>query len=203
MIGLSLVKSASKSAVAQAVRMLALRLELHQVHDVDHADLQLGKMLRSRMVHGGQRFQRGHVAAAGHDHVRLAALVVAGPRPDADAGGAVLDGGVHVEPLRRRLLAGHDHVHVVAAAQAVVGHGEQRVRIGRQVDAHDFGLLVGHVVDEAGVLVAEAVVVLPPDMRGQQVVQRRDGPRQGIRRATFSHLACWLNIESTMWMNAS
>ena len=30
------------------------------------------------------------------------------------------------------------------------------------------------MVDEAGVLVGEAVVVLPPDVGGQQVVQRRD-----------------------------
>ena len=29
------------------------------------------------------------------------------------------------------------------------------------------------------------------------------GRRQGRSRVTFSHLACWLNIESTMWTNAS
>ena len=29
------------------------------------------------------------------------------------------------------------------------------------------------------------------------------GRRQGRCRATFSHFACWLNIESTMWMKAS
>ena len=29
------------------------------------------------------------------------------------------------------------------------------------------------------------------------------GARQGISRETLSHFACWLNIESTMWMNAS
>ena len=29
------------------------------------------------------------------------------------------------------------------------------------------------------------------------------GRRHGIRLQAFSHLACWLNIESTMWMNAS
>ena len=29
------------------------------------------------------------------------------------------------------------------------------------------------------------------------------GMRHGICRVTFSHFACWLNIESTMWMNAS
>ena len=44
---------------------------------------------------------------------------------------------------------------------------EQRVGVGRQVDADHLGLLVDHVVDEAGILVAEAVVVLPPDVRAQ------------------------------------
>jgi hypothetical protein len=29
------------------------------------------------------------------------------------------------------------------------------------------------------------------------------GGRHASLRATLSHLACWLNIESTMWMNAS
>ena len=166
MIGLSLVNSASKSVSRQAVRVLARRLELHQVHDVDDAHLQLRQVL-AQQLDGGQRLQRRHVAAAGHDHVRLAALVVAGPLPDAEAGGAVLDRLVHRQPLRRRLLAGHDHVDVVAAAQAVVGHAQQRVGVRRQVDADDLGLLVDDVVDEAGVLVAEAVVVLPPDVRAE------------------------------------
>ena len=125
MIGLSLVKRASKSWSRQAVRVLAGRLQLHQVDDVDDAHLQLRQVL-AEQLHGRQRLQRGHVAAAGHHHVGLAALVVAGPLPDADAGGAVLDRLVHRQPLRRRLLAGHDHVDVIAAAQAVVGHRQER-----------------------------------------------------------------------------
>jgi hypothetical protein len=51
--------------------------------------------------------------------------------------------------------------------------------VRRQVDADDLGLLVDDVVDEAGVLVAEAVVVLPPDVRGEQVVERGDRPPPG------------------------
>ena len=35
------------------------------------------------------------------------------------------------------------------------------------------------MVDEAGVLMAEAVMVLAPDVRGQQVVQGRNGPPPG------------------------
>ncbi len=73
-----------------------------------------------------------------------------------------------------RLLAGHHHVDVLARPQAVVVGGQQRVGVRRQVDPDDLGALVDHVVDEAGVLVAEAVVVLAPDMAGQKVIQARD-----------------------------
>jgi len=65
-------------------------------------------------------------------------------------------------------------------------------------------LLVDHKVNETGVLVTETVVVLPPNMRGgEQVVREAIDLRQGISLADVcSHLACWLNMESTMWMNA-
>ena len=96
------------------------------------------------------------------------------------------------------MLARHHHVDVMAAAQAMIHHRQQAIGIGRQVDAHDLGLLVHHVIDEAGILVREAIVVLPPDMRGQQVVERGDLAPPGQAAVTFSHLACWLNIESTM-----
>ena len=77
------------------------------------------------------------------------------------------------------LLPGHDHVHVVAAAQAMVRHRQQAIGVGRQVNPYDFGLLVDHMVDETGVLVGEAVVVLAPYVRGQQVVERRQRPAPG------------------------
>ncbi len=88
---------------------------------------------------------------------------------------------LHVQPLRRRVLAGHHDVHVVPAAQTVIHYRQQAVGIGRQVDAHDRGLLVHRHVDEAGVLVGEAVVILPPDVGRQQVVEGCDlaPPLQG------------------------
>ena len=150
--------------VGQTVRVFAPRLEFHQIHHVDHPDFQFGEKL-PQQLDSGQGFEGRHVATTHHHDIRLAAAVVARPRPDADAGGAMFDGGVHVEPLRRGLLPGDNHVHVVAAAQAVVRHREQGVRIGRQIDADDFRLLVHDVVDETGVLMAETVVVLPPHMR--------------------------------------
>ena len=99
--------------------MLALRLQLHQVDDVDHPDLQIGQML-AKDRDGRQNLERRRVAAAGHHDVRLAALVVAGPLPDADAFRAMHDRRVHGQPLRQRVLAGHHHVDVVPAAQAVI-----------------------------------------------------------------------------------
>ena len=58
----------------------------------------------------------------------------------------------------------------------MVGHAEQRVGVRRQVDADDVGLLVEGDIDEARILMAEAVVFLMPDMARQQIIQRRDGP---------------------------
>ena len=65
----------------------------------------------------------------------------------------------------------------------MIGDPEQRVGVRRKVDADDVGLLVGDEVDEAGILVAEAVVVLAPDVRGQEIVERGDRapPRQAAR----------------------
>ena len=163
---------------AQPVRVLALRLQLHQIDDIDHPDLQIGQML-AQNGNGGQNLQRGRVAAAGHHHVRLGVLVVAGPLPDADAFRAMHDGGVHGQPLREGVFAGHHHVDVMPAAQAVIEDREQAVGVGRQINAHDIGLLVDHVVEEAGILVREAVVVLLPDVGGEQIVQRRDLPAPG------------------------
>src|SRR5579862_1009305 len=68
--------------------------------------------------------------------------------PDADAFRAMLDRGVHREPLRRRVFSGDHHVHIMHAAQAVIHDREQAVGVWRQIDAHDFGLFVDDVIDE-------------------------------------------------------
>ena len=57
----------------------------------------------------------------------------------------------------------------------MVGDGEQAVGVGREIDARDVRALVGDDVEEAGVLVGEAVVVLPPDERGDEEVDGGDG----------------------------
>ena len=78
------------------------------------------------------------------------------------------------------MLAGDHDVDVVAAAQAMIHHRQETIGIGRQIDAHDLGLLVDDVVDEARILMRESIVVLAPDVRAQQIVQRGDlaPPRQ-------------------------
>ncbi len=104
--------------------MLGAGLQLEQIDHVDEADLEVGELLAQQ--HGrGQRLLRGNVAGGGHHDVGLAAFVVAGPVPDADALGAVRDRRVHVHVLQVALLVADDHVDVVLAAQAVVGDREQ------------------------------------------------------------------------------
>src|SRR5262245_4003503 len=56
---------------------------------------------------------------------------------------------------------------------------QQTVGIRRKIYADDFGLLVDNVIDEPWVLVAEAVMVLSPDVARQKVVQRADRPPPG------------------------
>ena len=129
--------------IGQSVRMFGLRLERHQVHHVDHSNPDIRDVL-AQQVDGSQRFQRRDVAAAGHDDVGFAAFVVARPIPDADSGRAMLDRRIHIQILQRGLLAGDDHVHVIPAAQAVIGHREQAVRVGRQIHAHDVRFLIDH-----------------------------------------------------------
>ena len=80
MTGLFVREQRIEVLVGQAVRMLAGRLQLHQVDDVDHADLQLRQVL-AQQLDRRQHFQRRHVAGGGHDHVGLAAVRRCWPTP--------------------------------------------------------------------------------------------------------------------------
>ncbi len=174
--------------VRQAVGVLAVRLQAHQVHHVHHPDLQIGEVV-AEDGDGGQGLQGGGLPAAGQDDVRLSTLVVGGPLPDADALGAVLHRLLHGQPLGPGMLGGHQDVDIVPAGDAVVEAGEQAVGIRGQVHPHHVGLLVGHMVQEAGVLVGEAVVVLLPDVGGEDIVLGRRYPAARAARCRFS--ATW------------
>src|SRR5207244_9972439 len=82
----------------------------------------------------------------------------------------------HIQPLRSRLFAGNNHVHIVSTTEAVIRYREQTVGVGRKIDPYDLGLLVNHMIDEAWILVAKAVVILPPDVGGEKIVKRRNRP---------------------------
>src|SRR5262249_17050881 len=106
--------------IREAVWVLARWLKLHEIDDIDDSDLQIGRML-SKKVDGGEGLRGRHVTAAGHDDVRLAAPIVAGPLPDTESSFAVLDRLVHRQPLRSGLLARDDDVDVVPTSQTVIG----------------------------------------------------------------------------------
>ena len=66
----------------------------------------------------------------------------------------------------------------------MIGHGEQGVRIGGEVHANHSGLLIDGVIDKARVLVRKPIVILPPHVRRQQVVEGSNGraPRNRFGR---------------------
>ena len=115
--------------VSEAVGVLGVGLELHQVHHVDHPDLQVGQVV-AQDGDSSQGLQSGGVAAAGHDHVGLTALVIGSPLPDADALGAVLDGLLHGQPLGTGVLGGNHDVDIVPALMQVCA-GQQAVGVRR------------------------------------------------------------------------
>ena len=62
------------------------------------------------------------------------------------------------------LLVGDDTIDVVLATEAVVHATQETVAIWRKVNPNDFGALVADDVQEARILMGEAVVVLTPHL---------------------------------------
>jgi hypothetical protein len=56
----------------------------------------------------------------------------------------------------------------------MVGDAEQTIRVRGQVNANDPDAFIGDHIQKPRILMREAVVILLSDVRGQQVVQRRD-----------------------------
>ncbi len=110
--------------------MFAAGLKPKEIHNIYKTDLQIGKTLPQK----GNRAKTLHccdVASARHYHIRLTSIVIACPLPNPYALRAVCDGGFHVEISQVRLLVGNDHIHVVHAAETMVYHTEQTIRIRR------------------------------------------------------------------------
>ena len=85
------------------MRVLGLRLQPHQVHDVDHPHFQV-RQVRAEQVGGRQDFQGGGFPGAAEDDIRLV-VGRAGPRPDSQPAGAVGDRFIHAQIGQRGLLA--------------------------------------------------------------------------------------------------
>src|SRR5208337_3541626 len=81
--------------ISKPVRMVLAWFQLEEIHDVDETDFYVGELF-AQQYGRGQRLLSRNVAGRGHYQIGFHALVVAGPVPDADALGAVLDRGVHI-----------------------------------------------------------------------------------------------------------
>src|SRR5271156_2637319 len=98
--------------------MLRTGLQLHQIDHVHYPNLELRQM-HPQDGNGRQDLEGRGITATGHSHVWLAALIIAGPLPNADALGAMDDRRVHGEPLGKRVFAGDYYVDVIAASQTM------------------------------------------------------------------------------------
>jgi hypothetical protein len=96
----------------QAVGMLGAGLQLHQIYNVDDANLQRRQMF-AKNGDCSEDLQRRGISATGHDNVWLAVLIVAGPLPNAHSLRAMHDSLVHREPLRECMFSSDDHIRLV------------------------------------------------------------------------------------------
>ena len=69
--------------VRETVRVLARRLQAHEIDHVHDAHPKLGKA-RAQHAHGGQRLERGDVAGAGHHEVGILFALACCPVPHAE-----------------------------------------------------------------------------------------------------------------------
>src|SRR5262245_50301490 len=95
--------------IRKAMRMLTWRLQLHQVHHVDDADLQVRRVL-SQEIDSRKGLERRHVAAACHHDIGLTAPVIAGPLPVPPSASAGLAAPLMVRPRGPGWFPAHDGV---------------------------------------------------------------------------------------------
>jgi len=93
--------------------------------------------------------------------------------------------------------------HVVAAAQAVVGHREQAIRVRRQVGARDGAFLGNDGVEESRPWCENPLWSLRQHVEVSSTFSEDTGFRHGRVSHISSHFACWVAIEATINANAS
>jgi len=85
----------------------------------------------------------------------------------------------------------------------VIEDRQKAVGVGGKVTANEIGCLVDDVVKKSWVLMGEAVVILLHTCEARRKFRDEISRLQGSSSQTFSHFACWLNMESMMRMKAS
>ena len=132
--------------------------------DVDDAGDQVGNPL-PQQLRGGEHLHRRHIADTSQNHVGPGTRVIhlgTRPVPHRTSPLTVRRSLVGRQILQVWLLVGDDEVHVIAAAEAVIGDGQQAVSVRRQPGAYHPGTERDDGVQQPGPLVAEAVVVVTP-----------------------------------------
>ena len=155
--------------ILNSMRMLPRRLQRKQVHHIYKPHLQL-RHPHPQHRHRCQRLKCRHVARACNHDVRLV-LCIAGPRPLAYACNHMSRRRLNIQEDCRRLLARNGQVDVIARPQHMIRHSQQRVRVRCKINPYRVRMLVRYVVDKSGVLVRKPIVILPPHVRTEQVVQ--------------------------------
>src|SRR5437764_15004517 len=77
-----------KGRIIHAMRMQERRVELHQIHDVDHAYLQFGQVMPQPPCRS-YRLQGSNIPRTGQHHIGFQVLVIARPLPGGKAAPAV------------------------------------------------------------------------------------------------------------------
>ncbi len=80
------------------------------------------------------------------------------------------------------MLGCHDDIDIVLRLDAVIEARQQTVGIRRKIETNNVCLLVGNMIQETRILMRKPIMILLPDMRRQNDVQRRNllAPRQLI-----------------------
>src|SRR5208337_3505694 len=143
------------------MRVFSAWLQLEQVNHVDKPDFQVREPFPEQCCRR-QRFLSWYVARCSKHNIRLLTLIVTGPIPDSNAFGAVANSSINVQVLQMALFVRDNYVDVVFRAQAVIGYRQQTIRVRWKIDPGHSGALVEYYIQEARILVCEAVMILTP-----------------------------------------